>query len=241
VVTKAVTLRPERDARLSQAERAYRVVKRAVVRCELDPGSQVTKAQLCERFGISDMPARVAIERLVQERFLQAIPQTGYLVAPVTLKQIHDLLDLRLVLETAAARRSAGRIEEPELRRLGQLCREHYRPDDFESLERYLDENTDFHVSIARASGNDRLADMVALLFEEMERIMYLAHRLSDANQSAETHHADLVRALAAADPEAAAAAVATEIQSMRSDILDEFIMSRGLEPFTVQLRRSET
>src|SRR6266508_3140323 len=73
------------------AERAYRAIRHDIVRCDLEPGRQVTEAQLVERYGVGRATVRAALSRLSQERLVQAMPREGYLIAPITLKQARDL------------------------------------------------------------------------------------------------------------------------------------------------------
>ncbi|MGH2551680.1 MAG: GntR family transcriptional regulator, partial [Thermomicrobiales bacterium] len=53
------------------AELAYERIKRAILRCDLEPGSQVTEEQLAERFGISRSVVRPALKRLYQQQLVR--------------------------------------------------------------------------------------------------------------------------------------------------------------------------
>src|SRR5690349_17159429 len=95
-------------AKQSLGEAVYAALRRAIIRCELRPGQQITEGELAERFGAAKATVRVILNRLAHERLIQILPREGYLVAPLTLKQVQDLFGARLVLEPAVARLAAG-------------------------------------------------------------------------------------------------------------------------------------
>ncbi len=48
------------------AESAYQLIKRAIIRCDLEPGQQVREEQLADRFGVGRATVRPALKRLYQ-------------------------------------------------------------------------------------------------------------------------------------------------------------------------------
>src|SRR5438128_1631929 len=83
-VTSQGVIQSERDDSL--AERAYRAIKRDIIRCELEPGGLVTEIQLAKRYRAGRAAVRSALNRLYQERLIQSMPRQGYRIAPVTLR-----------------------------------------------------------------------------------------------------------------------------------------------------------
>ena len=112
----------------SLTETAYIQIKRAIIRCDLEPGQHVTEEQLAERFGLSRSVVRPALKRLYQERLVNTITRQRYVIPPITLKDAQDLFDLRALLEPVAARWAAGRVDPDQLERLDELCRAQYQP-----------------------------------------------------------------------------------------------------------------
>src|SRR5690349_1090424 len=170
----------EDEERRPLAQAAYDLIKRAIIRCDLEPGRQVTEEQLADRFGLSRATVRPALKRLYQEQLVATITRQRYVIPPITLKDAHDLFELRLLLEPAAACRAAGRVDAEQLRRLDELCGAHYQPGDRESAEAFLRANTEFHVTVARASGNALLAEVIRNLLDREERLNHLSHMLND-------------------------------------------------------------
>jgi DNA-binding GntR family transcriptional regulator len=228
------TIDTEETPQRSLAETAYDLIKRAIIRCDLEPGQQVTEEQLAERFGLGRAAVRPALKRLYQEQLVQTISRQRYVVPPITLKEANDLVDLRLLLEPVAARRAAGRVDPERLKRLDELCRAQYRLGDRESAEAFLRANTEFHVTIARASGNDIMAEVIANLLDREERINHLAHVLHDRNADAYHEHHELVEALVAGDGERAERVMADQIRAARSFVIEALTSSPSIQSVNV-------
>jgi DNA-binding GntR family transcriptional regulator len=223
----------------SLAETAYALIKRAIIRCDLEPGQQVTEEQLAERFGLGRAAVRPALKRLYQEQLVQTISRQRYVVPPITLKEAHDLVELRLLLEPAAARKAAGRVDPIRLKRLNELCCAQYQLGDRESAEAFLRANTEFHVTVARASGNEIMAEVIANLLDREERLNHLAHVLHDRNADAYHEHHELVEALVAGDGERAEQVMADQIRAARAFVIEALTSSPSIQ--SVNVTRSVT
>jgi DNA-binding GntR family transcriptional regulator len=206
-----------------------------MVRCELEPGRQVTEAELAERFGAGRAAVRTSLNRLYQERLVSVVPRQGYVVAPVTLKHVRDLAGVRRLLEPPAARMAAGRVDVVLLRRLD----ERYRgvtnnAGDPDPIGRLMQANAEFHLAVARSSGNQRLVATIADLLEAMERQFHLGFKLQQRSDPTgdllEHHHAELIDALAAGDGERAAELMADQIAHSERVIVGYLMASSVLE-----------
>lgn len=222
-------------------ETAYELIKRAVIRCDLQPGQQVTEEQLAQRFGLGRSSVRPALKRLYQEQLVQTITRQRYVISPITLKDANDLFELRLLLEPVAARRAAGRVDPVELQRLAELCRAQYRPGDRESAENFLRANSEFHVTIARASGNILLAEVIGSLLDREERLNHLSHMLQDRNADAYHEHHELVEALLAGDGERAERVMTDQILAARAFVIEALISSPNIQTANVTSPLADT
>src|ERR1700719_129296 len=108
-------------ARPQQNRVAFDRIKRDIISCALAPGRQVTEGELASRYSLGKAPIRAALAGLCQEGLLRAIPRRGYLIAPITMRNVQDTIQLRLLLEPAAARLAAGRMADKSLRLLEEL------------------------------------------------------------------------------------------------------------------------
>ncbi len=202
-------------------DKAYQAVKRDILECKLLPGVEVTGRELSARLDIGKVPLREALIMLGQEGLLQPIPRSGYRITPVTVQDVQDIFALRLLLEPEAARGAAGRIDRELLTRLNELCKAGYEPGNRASESAFLRANREFHVAIADANGNIRLARVLGQLLEEMERLFHLGLAVRDRTDEMIHEHQDLLIAIAAGDAEAAARSTIEQIESARKMVMD--------------------
>ena len=200
----------------SLAHQAYAALKKDILTCELDPGSTIAQSQLVKRYDFSLTPVREALKRLEQEGYVQSIPRFGYLITPVTLKDVEDLYDLRLILEQSAVRMAIQRASTEQLAQIQQKATFTYKFKNRLSYLQFLEHNISFHVSIALASGNRKLAEMLANVLNEMTRIFNLGLDLRDSAEEMRNEHILLAAALAQRD-----------IQPAEQIVQDQIVLSR--------------
>jgi DNA-binding GntR family transcriptional regulator len=228
------TLDSESTDGRSLIDQAYTSIKRALIRCELQPGEPITEEQLAAKYGVGRAATRAALKRLCQEKLVELAARQRYVVAPITLRHVNELFELRALVEPAAARRAAGRIDPEHLRRLDQLCQARYVVGDAESARAFLSLNTDFHSTVARASGNDLLADTVVAVLEKIERVHHLGHLLRDRNQQAFHEHHELMDALVAGDGDRAYEVMVSQIEAARRFALEALLASPSIQSVNV-------
>ena len=117
---------------------AYERLRDAIVRLELAPGAAVSEAQLVGGFGFSKAAVRAGLARLRADGLVVAEPRRGHVIAPVTMRDVLEIYDLRLLLEPPGTQAAAGRIERDELARLRTLAEPAVDFDQAESLRRFL-------------------------------------------------------------------------------------------------------
>lgn len=148
----------------SLTEQAASVLRGDILACRLAPGETVSETFVAERYGMGRAPVRAALARLAEEGLVQALPRRGWMVSLVTVRDIHEVFDLRLLLEPEAARRAAGHVDAAALHRLDAVCQAGHDPEDADSARRFLGANRAFHVAVAELAGNARLARQLSLI-----------------------------------------------------------------------------
>jgi DNA-binding GntR family transcriptional regulator len=202
---------------------AYERLRKAIVRVEIPPGSPMSEAQLVERFGFSKAAVRAALARLRAEGLVHAEARRGHTVAPLTMRDILEIYDLRLALEPVAAEAAAGRIDAKELARLRALADPEFDVADTRSLERFLAANRSIHLAIVGAAGNRRAASIVERLLDDSERARILALRAGAASggRRAQTELRAVLDALEAGDGRRARKLMAEAIGTFRDELVE--------------------
>jgi DNA-binding GntR family transcriptional regulator len=209
-------------------ERAYERLRRDIINCTLMPGSEVSESALATDYKLDKAHVRVALTQLTHEGLVSPIPRRGHRVTPITLKDIQDVFELRLMLEPVAARMAAGKVKTQRLKPYNDACREGYARKDAKSITRFLDANKAFRMEIAHATGNAKLAAAIDHLLDEITRLLHLGLSLREGSLDAITDYTTLIRALARGDGEAAERICREQIEASRSMILAAVLGNRS-------------
>lgn len=209
----------------TRSHEAYVELKRRVISLDLSPGALITEGELASELGLSKTPVREALARLQRDGLVVPVARTGYRVAPVTLKDARDLFDLRGVLEGESAALAARRADDLEgLRRLDELCNTTYDAGDRASISAFLGVNSEFHLGVARATGNDRLVEMLRYVIEQLQRFFHLALSMTARSDEMRHEHHDLVAAIMARDSEAARSIAIAQTRTAQTMVFDALL-----------------
>ena len=209
------------------AEGVYQALRRDIIRLKHRPGASLTEQELAVLYGSSRVPVREACGRLQQEGLLTGVPYKGYFVNQISLKEIGDCFDLRLVLETSALERAVERSTAEDVQRLAELAATEYSYHDRVSHADFLDRNLDFHIQLAVLSGNERLVAVLRDLLATMQRFFFLGLESGDFASEMRGEHEELVALLEHGELGEAAACLRRQIQSSRDRILRALINER--------------
>ena len=105
-------------------QRVQDVIRDAIVRLDLPPGTAIDKAALCARLGVSRFPVSEALGRLAAEGFVEILPQRGTRVARIDLADCRQAMFIRRALEIEAVRAIAPRADAALLAALDRNLRE---------------------------------------------------------------------------------------------------------------------
>jgi DNA-binding GntR family transcriptional regulator len=88
-------------------QQAYDLVKARIMNLEFKPGQYITDNEIANELNISRTPIRDAFRRLEYEGLLTSQPRRGWQVCPLSLDDIHDIFNIKEVLEGMVARQAA--------------------------------------------------------------------------------------------------------------------------------------
>ncbi len=207
------------------ADRAAMLLRADILACRLAPGATLSEIALAARTGLGRAPIRAALSRLADEGLVRALPRRGWVVSVVTLRDIHEVFELRLILEGEAARRAAQAVRSGSgsaggLAQLEAIVQQGYDPADLDSTLAFLAANRDFHVAIAELAGNQRLARQVGRLLDESSRMLVLGLARRDRTREMAHEHQALLTALSEGDGPEAAAIMCEQVAASRAMVL---------------------
>ncbi len=215
------------SVRRTVAEDVYQALKRDIITLKHRPGGSLTEHELAQLYGSSRVPVREACRRLEKDGLLVGRPYRGYMVTPISLKEIGDCFDIRLGLEIHGLRLAARRARDDELAVMEKLASTEYSYHDWASYVEFLDCNLEFHLSLMALSRNDRLVSILRDLLAGMQRYFFLGLDLGDFAAEMRLEHEELIDLLMRGDPQPAAACLERQIQTSRDRILRALIEDR--------------
>lgn len=211
----------------SLTERTYQMLRRDILSCALEPGSEVSEADLAKRLAVSKTPVREALGRLRVEGFVKTFPRRGYQITPLTIADMDEMFDVRTIVEGGCGQLAAQRITEDELDRLEELADASYDRATSANLDKFISANRDFHLAIARATGNQRLYQLAFKQLDELERFFYIGARKRDLNTEVHSDHHRIVEVLRRHDPAAARKIMIEHNEATRTGLFGVIAASR--------------
>ncbi len=181
------------------SDQVYATLRRKIMSGELEPGLQIKEEHLANDLSVSRTPVRAAIQQLISDGLLIQGPKRGAFVAAWTERDIAEVFQIRIMLESAACGLAAAnstpeqmiglRILTDELTRLSQLKGETAAAD----LQRV---NSQLHLALLEASNSPRLRQ-TASAFVDVPIIIgsFYLYQKSDVRRSAQ-HHEDIMQAI---------------------------------------------
>lgn len=196
---------------------AYRRIRDDIVEGRIAPNTILTERDLAERLGISRTPLRSALSMLEREQVIERMANGALLVRRVSIEQLLDIIQLRLIVERAAAIRAAefGMTPELEAARARQTL---YLDPDPRHFDGFWEDDGAFHRAVAMAA---RLRLLPGLLAEQraiVRRSTIIRNHANFADQARE--HIAVIDAIAARDAQAAGRAMARHFDHMRARTL---------------------
>ena len=163
---------PRKEMKLRQL--VYEQIRREIITCQLAPGMQLSEGVFAQRMNISKTPVREALTSLTQNHLVTYVPNRGFAVSYITLRDIQEIFEARLLYETMLFPLAVKNITDEELRQLEQVNSQNFSFADPASAEGGLRANHEFHMIIACASRNTRLIHHYQDILDEAQRLIYM-------------------------------------------------------------------
>jgi DNA-binding GntR family transcriptional regulator len=208
---------------MSQVQQIYAQLREMVLSLDLGPGERLTERWLETRFQGSRTPIRAALIRLEAEELVRRDGR-NWMVAPIDLGEIAALAEFRVPLETTAVRLACVRATDSDLDTVAALL-DSCRSD--APREAWHEAGTDFHVELARLSGNPFLLKAVRGVMTRLARARWLEVLTEASREPAWTEHRCILAFIRQRLPNAAAREAAAHVQATRDRLLQSLDQDR--------------
>lgn len=180
---------------MTLADTAYDSLRRDIMRGHLPPGQPLRLEALRSRYDMGFSPLREALNRLQSERLVVSASMKGFIVAPLSLPEMWEAIEARVLVETEALRLSILRGDDvweagivAALHALG-LAAARGEPEALEAR------HAEFHLSLIAACGSGWLLDFARKLSAATERYRAPVLAGDTAPRDVQGEHAALAEA----------------------------------------------
>jgi DNA-binding GntR family transcriptional regulator len=208
------------DPTLSLRDQAYFEIKRRINRLDYRPGAYLNEAQISHQLKIGRTPVHQALDRLMLEGLIQVIPRKGVVVQSISLDQVLQILEARLVNEPQCVGLAVERATREDVARMQELLATAGSLIRARDREKLMNLDRAFHRLISDAAHNAILADILTMLHERSLRFWFIAFGDDLQLRRVDDEHRAVLAAIKHGNRAEAEAAMRTHIESSRNHIM---------------------
>jgi DNA-binding GntR family transcriptional regulator len=203
----------------SSAARLHKALRAEIVGMQRLPGEAIAEKDIAAVHGVSRTPVREALLALAGEGLVDIFPQIGTFVARIPLNGMPEAMLVREALEGTMVRLAAEAASDADIAGLTRQLAEQAEAARAADLARFYALDEDFHATIARIAGYPGVWSLVQQVKYQIDRFRLLTLGISGRPLSIVSDHLAIIEAIAARQPERAAAAMAAHLATVRTGL----------------------
>lgn len=169
---------------------------------DIKPGQTLTERGLAEKIGVSRTPVREAIRKLEEQGIVTHEPHKGVKVITLSEEKVAQLYDVRELLEGLAVRRLAERQTPQMIEELRGFIEKAEKEAVENNIRELAEINSEFHLALARLSGNVYLETIMNMLQTQISLMMSASLSTSGRPLQNIEEHKGLIDAIRSGDGE---------------------------------------
>jgi phosphonate utilization transcriptional regulator len=206
----------------SLANLVQRDIERMILDGTLASGAKLTEATLAEQIGVSRGPVREAFRMLEEAGLVRTEKNRGVFVRDIPIEEALEIFEVRAVMDLYVGRKLAQGITTAEVRELRQLVDAMEQAVKSDNAHDYHRFNLKFHDRLLELAGNAKLLATYRRLVNELS--LFRRQNLTSESMAVYSReHRQIVKAIAAGDPEAAGQAMFQHVMNSRERTLRNY------------------
>ena len=200
----------------SLSQQAYEVIRYKIVSLQLPPGDVIDEGGLRDELGFGRTPIREALQRLALEKLVMIVPRRGMFVTDIGIMDLQRLFEVRVELESLAARLAAQRGTEAQWAAMDSLV------DQFEGETDpavWIEIDEACHRLIYEAADNKFLYDSLTMMYALSLRLWHYSLSGMGHMETAVVEHRDILNALREGDEDGVYALMTQHIHHFQEEI----------------------
>jgi DNA-binding GntR family transcriptional regulator len=182
--------------------KVYQQIIELMLNYEIVPGQRLVFIDLAKQLGVSRTPVNNALSILAQEGYLDFVPNQGYSVHKLTLKEAENLFEIREILEVGFLGKAVRNMTDKKIENVEKHKLEYEK-----AISNHVDRklfilDTKFHAVIMDMGGNDILSAQ----YRDICQKIFLRFRTEDLRMNRiieiKKEHNELYEAICSRDVE---------------------------------------
>jgi len=204
------------------SQKAYRILKRAIVRGDLTPNSKLLLNEIAKSLGISNTPIREAVNKLASEGLVKIIPNKGIIVKEVNINDFQEILQIRSFLDGLIAKIASKKITDEEIdEMMGVIHEMEYAVKKDDRLN-YNDLDIQFHDFLLNITGNNKLKEIYNNLMNQSNKFRLRTLKISDRMGKSLKEHREIALKIKERNPDEANRVSQEHIESISKSIEED-------------------
>lgn len=211
--------KPDSGKRRTLQQKAYDFIKGKIMNREFKPGCCLTDRQLASELGISRTPVREAFRLLEHEGFLISRAKTGWQVYSLSLKDIHEIFDIKEMLEGLMARKAAACKDGKKRAQLKSAMDRMKRAALANNHEVWREADIKLHDTLLEMSGNERASRTIRELNEQWYRVRLGLVAMQGRVERSNREHEAVVEKILSGDEAGADRCMRDHLHNLREEL----------------------
>ena len=192
-------------AQTTLVEQVYDEILAEISDGRLKSNARLIQDDLARSLGVSRQPVQQALLLLHSQGYLQEAPGRGLIVAPIDIRTVGELYDIRCAIEGMAARLAADRHHDKASTDRAAALIDHGRQYARQGvIAKLIRADMDFHKTIYDMSGNQMIREVLQPAWYHCGRVMGEVLAQEEAPREIWEQHEAILSAIMRADPNAA-------------------------------------
>lgn len=210
-------------------DQVYKDIKRRIIKGELLPDTKLSIRVLCEYYKISDTPLKQALNRLISEHLVSAIPRRGMRVSAFSQKDIHEAIEARTMIELFAVSAAIASVKKSN--HLIELLEENIVEDErlinevndlnsyTEIAQRELEISQGFHLLIVKTLSNNTITNAYLNILNHRYLYYQIGKDKTAQAMASLSEHKLILERLKAGDEEGVKNAILLHLKAREYDV----------------------
>lgn len=202
----------------------YQRLRELILDGEITAGQLITIQTLAEAFGVSMMPVREALLRLVAEQALVPVAGGSVEIPRLTPERLVDLTRVRLLVEGTVAEWAVDGVSDEAIDQIEQIERDIEQAIGCQDVKSFVKLNREFHTTLYKLSNSRSAYSVIENLW--LQVIPYHHQYRPDCRVKVGSNHRNIIQALKERDRQGVGDGIREDIQSGSQYLLDEVELS---------------